>query len=252
MVRRYSINRYRYNGLCAKNISEYRSWYGAVNRCTSPADQNWKHYGGRGIRVYERWLHSFENFLTDMGKKPTPKHTLDRIDNDGDYEPSNCQWATRKEQADNTRRTKKVTYQGRTLCIMDWSRETGLEWVVIFSRLKRGWTVKDALTTRTADGHKRRRMILTCRGQTRDSVEWSKLSGVATGTILYRIRTGWDVEDAIFTKPGEEGVYRITFNGESLSLSEWSRKTGIPMIRISQRIAAGWDARRVLTTPVRR
>lgn len=81
---------------------EYLAWAGMLTRCNNPKSSNFEYYGGRGIKVCERWL-QYENFFADMGQKPTPTHTLDRINVDGNYEPANCRWATKKEQAKNKR-----------------------------------------------------------------------------------------------------------------------------------------------------
>lgn len=92
-----------------KNTPEYRAWQHAKSRCFNPNVDNFQNYGGRGISMCERWLNSFENFLSDMGEKPEPKHkySIDREDNDGGYEPSNCKWKTLSEQAKNRRKKRK-------------------------------------------------------------------------------------------------------------------------------------------------
>lgn len=82
---------------------EYEIWRGAIARCTNPQRHDFKYYGGRGIKICDRWRHSFQNFLADMGPRPSPQHSIDRINNDGDYEPDNCRWVTWKEQAANRR-----------------------------------------------------------------------------------------------------------------------------------------------------
>lgn len=122
----------------------YRCWLCMRERCERPTNNRYHRYGARGITVCERWL-DFSLFLEDMGKCPSAEHSIDRIDNDGGYEPSNCRWATRLEQANNTRRSKFLTHGGKTLSYSQWARELGLKQGVIARRLLRGDSTERAL-----------------------------------------------------------------------------------------------------------
>ena len=125
---------------------EYRSWSGMKDRCNNPNRPKYKDYGGRGRKVCDRWLHSFENFFEDMGPCP-PGMTLDRIDNDGDYEPGNCRWATRKEQQNNRRITKWYEYNGERKTVIQLAMILGMEEHTLYCRLHRGWSEDRAFNT---------------------------------------------------------------------------------------------------------
>jgi hypothetical protein len=128
---------------------EHIIWMSMRQRCNDPTATNYPRYGGRGIKVCERWAESFANFFADMGPRPSPAHSIDRWpDNDGNYEPGNCRWATLEEQANNCRRNRRLTYQGRTMTMTQWCKELGLSPAMVQQRLgKLGWSVEMALTT---------------------------------------------------------------------------------------------------------
>lgn len=128
---------------------EYRVYLWMLERCYRPTATGYKDYGARGITVCDRWIdnNGFLNFLADMGEKPTPKHSIERIDTNGNYCPENCKWATRKEQARNTRRTVRITYDGRTQSLADWADEYGLPYGILYARLSRlRWDIHKSLT----------------------------------------------------------------------------------------------------------
>lgn len=128
---------------------EYNAWNHIISRCTNPKDPRYKNYGGRGIKMCDRWRSSFEHFLADVGDRPTSKHSIDRWpDNDGNYEPGNVRWATRQQQSRNRTDNRLVTFDGRTQTMADWAEEIGMTQWALSQRLNRlGWSLERALTT---------------------------------------------------------------------------------------------------------
>jgi hypothetical protein len=123
------------------NTPTYNSWLSMKQRCLNPNATGYDLYGGRGIKICERWL-KFENFVADMGVRPDGR-TLDRIDNNGNYEPGNCRWSTSHEQNRNRSKLHMITWNGKTQCIEDWSREIGLSVGCIAHRLKTGMSMDE-------------------------------------------------------------------------------------------------------------
>lgn len=122
------------------------SWIEMIKRCRNKNHKSFKYYGARGITVCDRWL-KFQNFFTDMGKRPKGM-SIERIDNDKGYSPDNCKWATRKEQMRNTRGNTHITYKGKTQLLIEWAEELDIEPHMLSTRLRRGWSVARALTTK--------------------------------------------------------------------------------------------------------
>lgn len=123
----------------------YRIWCGMKKRCKSKKDPNYFIYTRRGIKVCERW-EKFENFYEDMGDPPTEKHSIDRIDSDGNYEPSNCRWATWTQQNNNRKNNRLLTLRGQTKTTAEWARKTKINYQTLIKRLRLGWKIERALT----------------------------------------------------------------------------------------------------------
>jgi len=171
---------------------EYISYQAMLTRCENEKASDYKNYGGRGISVCKRWRDSFENFYSDMGTRPEGT-SLDRIDNDGNYEPGNCRWSTRLQQGNNQRTNRFLDHDGRKMTVSQWSRETGIVAATIKTRLRKGWSIYDALTKPT-------RKYIEYDGRSQTISEWSREVGIGKATVRKRLQLGWSVHDAL-TKP---------------------------------------------------
>lgn len=139
-----------------EDTPEYQSWCNAKSRCTNPNDINYENYGGRGIRMNPEWGKSFTLFLSDMGNRPSPRHSIDRIDVEGDYCRENCRWATPKEQANNKRNNLHVLIRGESLTLMQFAEKYNMAYHTVVRRYHRGVLPDDIVRELQTSGSKRR------------------------------------------------------------------------------------------------
>ena len=220
----------------------YRTWQRMRGRCKNPNDDAYPHYGGRGISVCKRWDESFDAFVEDMVERPGGL-TLDRKDNDGNYEPGNCRWATAKEQANNKRNSRMLTFKGRTQSLAQWTDDVGMAQATVYGRLARGWSTRKALTVSTLSNEP---TTIVFRGEEKTLREWSDLFGVKKRTILDRLRLGWNIEDAI-TGASRRPDTPIEFDGKTQTVTEWAAEYDISRTTLLYRIRRGWGMERALT-----
>jgi hypothetical protein len=134
------------HGQCGSKI--YSTYHGIIARCYNKEAGSYPDYGGRGIKVCDRWREGFENFYSDMGDPPTPDHSIDRIDCNGDYEPGNCRWADWETQCNNKNNTRFLEFAGESKSITQWSHSLGMAKLTLYDRVtKLGWSAEKALTT---------------------------------------------------------------------------------------------------------
>lgn len=186
---------------------EYSQWADMVQRCNpDPESQYFENYAGRGIKICKRWR-KFVNFFADMGKRPTPKHSLGRIDNDGDYKKSNCRWELPDQQARNKRGNVFLTAFGKTQCLKDWATEIGVAHQTIQHRIGAlGWSVEKALSTkRYESGHKDTAVRIEFGGESLTVSQWAVRTGITVSTLWRRIAIGRPPEE-ILSKKGFRSV----------------------------------------------
>ena len=171
---------------------EFTTWQGMIRRCHSPLDRGYENYGGRGIKVCDAWRESFDAFLEYMGPRPSPKHSIDRIDNDKGYEPGNVRWATTFEQSSNRRCVKTLTLGGETRPVPEWARLKGIPINLLKHRIAQGVTDESQLFKPPRP----KRQILPADalieygGVSHSVTGWASVLGLSRYTIYARIDRG--------------------------------------------------------------
>lgn len=165
----------------------YKVWQDMRQRCENPKDAAYHRYGGRGVRVCNRWQ-EFDTFLSDMGEPPVGA-SIDRIDNNGDYTPENCRWATPQEQQNNLRTNRLITHEGKTQTLAQWARETGIAYHVLKHRLNQGWQPPKLFTKDNLRG-KTVKHLVEHEGEILTLNQASERSGIPMQTLYWRMRVG--------------------------------------------------------------
>jgi len=226
----------------SKSVSERSIWRDMKSRCQNPKNTAFKNYGGRGISVCDRWM-NFDNFLSDMGPRPG-NLTLDRIDNNKNYEPENVRWATRKQQNNNTRANRLVEYNGKKQTVSQWSEELNISRATILDRLNNGHSVEYCFNTAVPPPK-----LIEYNGKKQIAAKWASELGLNENTLIFRLRRGWSIERALNT-PSKR--YRLlTYKDKTLPLAQWEKLLGFRTGVLSRRIDGGWSIELAIETPVR-
>ena len=178
----------------------YNIYSSMKNRCNNPNEKSYPNYGGRGITICKEWNDNFHSFFDwAMANGYRDDLTIDRIDVNGNYEPSNCRWADINVQANNTRKNRFITFNGKTKTLQQWSIETGIPRTDISNRLSYGWSLDKALTMKP-NSYRKNSKYITYNGETHNIKEWADILGMNVSTLSRRINIShWDIEKAFET-----------------------------------------------------
>lgn len=248
--------------------SEYVIWIAMWNRCCDPKTKRFENYGGRGIRVCERWRDFFA-FIEDMGRRPSLKHSLDRKEVDGSYEPGNCRWATAEEQQANKRNSLRIKFEGMEWSASSLARHFGVRLRTVQRRFDECGDWVKACELAKTNREDERKLKITIDGETRSLQGWCKLAGIEAKLVWQRItRDGWTPEEAITreaarSRRGIKMVSRagrpvqhtaktpkrtaITINGVTKSMSAWCRDMGIVRSTATRQFRKHGDWSKVFT-----
>lgn len=196
--------------------------HGIMTRCYNKNSKDYKYYGGRGIKVCDRWSGSdgLKHFREDMGPRPegktkkgAPLYSLDRIDRNGPYSPENCKWSTWEEQMNNRGIATALTFNGKTHTITEWAEITGIGREALYRRVNLlGWDAKKALTTPQKKGKRGKKIFLEYRGGKVSLLELAKIIGVSKASVYQRYQMGWSAEEIVAEPKAEWGKLKNRSN----------------------------------------
>lgn len=248
-IKRELLIERNYRHGCSKT-SEHIIWKGMNQRCHNPNDTAYPNYGGRGITVCDRWRgeHGFENFLADIGKRPSKEYSIDRIDNSKGYSPDNCRWATLKQQANNKRNNILVEIDGELYTLPEACEKKGLPQDRIRNRVDRGMAPEKAISELDMSNT----IYLEVDGVIDSISGWAKTNGLKISTVFNRINhLGWSYLDAVTIKENPR-VHYIVINSVRKTADEWCEETGVPIATALKRMKRGMSPEEAVTKPVKK
>lgn len=234
---------------------EHACWCAMWSRCLDNRGKAWRNYGGRGITVCEQWRDFFA-FFKDIGKRPSPEHSLDRIDVNGNYEPGNVRWATFEEQSNNKRRNRRITIDGQTKTLIQWCRQYGVNREVVKHRFAEYGDWKTAFETAGVNRTDETKIRVMIDGVTKPVADWARERGIPCSVVKQRVaRDGMTWEQALSVRRVgyHERAFnkrKITINGKTQGLREWCRELGISDSTVWKRLKSGMTEQEALTAPV--
>ena len=226
----------------------YKIWVDMKRRCDNPNRKHYERYGGRGIAYCQEWKDFSSFYKWAMENGYSEELTLDRINNDGNYEPNNCRWTNHKEQMNNTSRNHVISFNGKTQNLTQWAEEYGLSYNLLRDRLMLGWTFDDALNVQPSTKNKQEK-LLTFNGVTMNLTQWSKELNLCRRTITERLKRGLPTEQVLSTGRLDHGK-PITYKGETHNITEWAKILNLkPQIIVDRLGKLGWNVEKTLSTP---
>lgn len=223
-----------------------------IHCCTNPRYHMYYLYGGRGIGVSDAWLNSFDQFVKDMGPRPSREYVLDRKDKEVGFSKDNCRWSTRTAQARNTRKSARVDFEGATdpdgklITMAEYAERTGKSVGTLASRLRHNKKKMSTVEAATAEAAK----LITHEGETLPISAWAARAGLIPATLACRLRNHWPMDKAL-SEPAMKQDGTVTYQGRTQSLGDWCKELNLHYHRTHKRLTAyGWTPEEAFTLPI--